>query len=1110
MATREERLADLLVRWEEVGTSGDRPAVETFCKNHECTDLINDFCEMVACFEPLRLVAATEVDVDTIHTDATWPGDARYRPKGVLGHGGLGVVYLAEDSDLGRDVAVKCMRLAAAVDGRARERFIREAKLTGRLEHPGIVPVHALAADYYTMRVIGGQSMRDAIERYHKSPAEKNVELRRLLRAFVTACETMAYAHSRGVVHRDLKPHNIMLGDFGETLVIDWGLASEVGGVQWAEGSENESSSRPTSHGDLLTAEGRAMGTWNYMSPEQARGEWERVGPASDIFSLGATLYNALAGRPPYQGGQVPEDVLAGRFEPPSRLAAGVPKPLEAVCLKAMAHDPNVRYADARNLANDVERFLADEPVSAYRDPATVRLRRWAKRHRVLVATGVALLFAAIVALSAGLYFVNREKDRTELARRDTKTALDELTVAEMQTRMALAREMKANAEAHSINKFFRDQVLAAHRPKGTGPGKDVTLAEAVDRAEPRIAESFKGQPTVEADVRFTLGVTYYVLSQYATATDQLRRSYDLRRAELGEDHANTLASLIELANALREGKEIAKAVAMYRAALPASIRVHGAEGRETLVTRGNLGTALRLLGKLNDAEAELRPVAEAARRTLGPDSEVTRSAVNDLALVMQELGRNEDALKLFEEVHAADVRVVGPDEPETLAAAHNIGITLNELARLPEAEKILRDVLKSRQRVQGADHYETIKTARMLASTLTHAGKLGESEPLYRDTYERSKKAIGADHSFTLGCLADLGMVLLQTGKAQEGGQMLQESLEGRKRVLPADHPDILETLNNVGYWHFKGGRLDDAAKAFRESYDGAKRSLPETHRLRSTAQANLAGILSKLERYADAEPLLREAVELHRRTHGEHHPLTLNVKQGLGLALLRQGKGADAEPLFRDVYETRKTKKSNDPDTIDAAFSLAEALQNQGRSEDALPFYGVAWEGRKNLPKRDMTRLKTLNFYASALADAHHPDQAEPLARELLATFKAMMPPGHQSISGAQSLLGGALVDLGKAEEAELLLRECLAAREKSLPKGGWQVALARVRLGACLAALGKFQEAEPLMLQGEKEIAADKTAPPNRLNEVKTRLVALYVKWGKPAEAEKWKKQ
>ncbi len=356
----------------------------------------------------------------------------RYRRLQSHARGGLGEVFVAEDTELHREVALKEILPSCADDPESRSRFIVEAEITGGLEHPGIVPVyglgtHADGRPYYAMRFIHGDSLKKACERFHapkragRDLAERRLEFRNLLRRFIDACNAVAYAHSRGVLHRDLKPANIMLGKFGETLIVDWGLAKAGIRPHERDSAALERTTlpslRPGSGSDkYATQAGVALGTPAYMSPEQAAGERDSLGPATDIYSLGATLYVLLTGQRPYNG-DTADDVRAqvrqGRFPPPRSVNPAVPPALDAVCRKAMAYLPVDRYVTALALAADVEHWLADEPVTAYAEPWTARAGRWARRHRTAVVGAAVLLVSAVVALSVTTVLVVREQKQT-------------------------------------------------------------------------------------------------------------------------------------------------------------------------------------------------------------------------------------------------------------------------------------------------------------------------------------------------------------------------------------------------------------------------------------------------------------------------------------------------------------------------------------------------------------------------------------------------------------------------------------------------------------------------------------------------------------------------
>lgn len=361
--------------------------------------------------DPFSADAAGADPADLSTTDA-----ARYVDLAPHARGGLGEVFTAYDRELHRVVALKRIRSDHARDSRSQRHFLVEAEVTARLDHPGVVPVHSLFRDdadlpCYTMRFIEGQTLDDAINTHYAGPPEP-VAFRRLLQSFIQVCETVAYAHSRGILHRDLKPQNIMLGKFGETIVVDWGLAKVVG--RPAEESPNSPEGTLRLVGDSSldrTAMGDAVGTPAYMSPEQAAGRWDVINAASDLYSLGAVLYAILTGGPPLRGDNWPEiqqKIQRGDFSHPRVVNPATPRALEAVCLRAMAMKPEDRYPSARALADELERWLAGEPVQAYPEPVADRLRRWAKRHQVLVTNG-AFAIVVLIALTWGLSIMNAE-----------------------------------------------------------------------------------------------------------------------------------------------------------------------------------------------------------------------------------------------------------------------------------------------------------------------------------------------------------------------------------------------------------------------------------------------------------------------------------------------------------------------------------------------------------------------------------------------------------------------------------------------------------------------------------------------------------------------------
>lgn len=311
----------------------------------------------------------SDAAIARLQSVATWPEFAtdRYVVTGEIGRGGMGAVYLAHDEALGRDVAIKVSNAMAsdALEGRLR----REARILARLEHPGIVPVHDAGrlVDgrlFYVMKRVRGVTLREHL-RGGPSLGDR-------LRTFERICDTVAFAHAHEIIHRDLTPDNVMIGEFGEVLVLDWGLARTP---DW-DGEEA----------------GSVVGTRGFMSPEQAAGIPAAVTPRTDVYSLGALLHMLLTGFPPVTG----EAVLFAA-------APDLPRPVRAICAKALAAEPGERYQSVRALADDIARYRAGEPVVAHRDTLLERAARFGRAYRTPILLVLAyMIMRALVAWFAG------------------------------------------------------------------------------------------------------------------------------------------------------------------------------------------------------------------------------------------------------------------------------------------------------------------------------------------------------------------------------------------------------------------------------------------------------------------------------------------------------------------------------------------------------------------------------------------------------------------------------------------------------------------------------------------------------------------------------------
>ena len=423
---------------------------------------------------------------DTVHAGAADPYatlggqftvSQRFRILRPHASGGLGVVSVAEDTEIPREVALKEIKAGAANNPVARARFVREAEITGGLEHPGIVPVYGLGyysdgRPYYAMKFVKGDSLKAALENFHERRKQgevgfDSVEFRQLLQRFIDVCQAIQYAHDRGVLHRDLKPSNIMLGDYGETLVVDWGLAKPLG-ERDATKTLSASGEKPvvprtslSGTTDGQTVIGSALGTPQYMSPEQAAGRSDELSAATDIYALGATLYHMLAACPPVEGvdvAEIMEQVREHRVPPPRSRVPAIPLALQTICLTALSKEPGQRYASARLLAEDIEHWLADEPIAAAPDRPLERAARMMRKHRgVVTTTMAALLLFAVGAVAAGAAINQQRVLAEDLAEKNGILAIQKEQLAEQEKHERQKAEAALKDRDETLVRMSRD-----------------------------------------------------------------------------------------------------------------------------------------------------------------------------------------------------------------------------------------------------------------------------------------------------------------------------------------------------------------------------------------------------------------------------------------------------------------------------------------------------------------------------------------------------------------------------------------------------------------------------------------------------------------------------
>jgi tetratricopeptide (TPR) repeat protein len=861
-------------------------------------------------------------------------GGARYRPLRFHARGGLGEVFLARDDELNRDVAFKRIRPELGSDPDLRRRFVREAEVTGQLQHPGIVPVYGLSRDEagqpcYAMRFIEGESLRDAIQAYHRRPTP--LAFRQLLQRFITVCQTVAYAHNKGVIHRDLKPANIMLGRYGETLVVDWGLA------------------KPTATGSVVplpeaaadsTQVGQALGTPAYMAPEQAAGRWNEVGPASDIYSLGATLYELLAGRASVQGRTIPEvldNVKRGVFLPPRQANGSVPRALEAVCLRAMALQPRDRYPSALALAEEVERFLADEPVTVYREPLPARAARWARRHPAQVAGGVVGLVVAAVAL-AGITL------QSEYSRQALAQAQQQTDQQRQRADTNLSRAMKAIDRM--LTKVSDERF--AHLPQFEEERKKILEdALALNR------ELAEVNPT-EPQARLAAGQAYARLGDISLLLDQVaaaRQHYDKALALLGPlaqenpegaDYQQALANAVDQRGIScwkdpPEDDFKAKTLECFTQARAIWERLLQAEPGNVdylvhfAATNYRVALALRANGRQAEAEPVYQKTMELQKQLVATDSSIVDYQATLGSVDFSAAANYLDQQKARE---AADAYLQGialfekliktyPDHPKYLKelayAYGNLGSSNAREGRLDEAQQdFARSAAYGERLIE--DHPGVPEYRTYLPFALANLGRLylqRQNSPQragYAGTLANLQQKLAEGKPGTDDYRSDLGdlfnlLAIVEAPLDPEAARASYDKARKGQERLASDHPEVSKYQTSLAGTYVNLGNLaGQQAKPAQglvwygraipllEAVALADPKNPAARPFLRNAHMGRAGAFDKLSRHADAAKDWDRALELDA---GPSRPY-LRVQRALSLAYSDPVRAvADAEEM-------------------------------------------------------------------------------------------------------------------------------------------------------------------------------------------------------------------
>ncbi len=787
-----------------------------------------------------------------------------YRVLQLLGEGGMGAVYKVEQERPHRIVALKVIKPGVATP-ELLHRFERESDALARLHHPGIAQIFEAGTTdagvglqpYFAMEFIRGETLRDYAQAL-------GLTTRARLELMAKICDAVEHAHQRGVIHRDLKPGNILVDDTGQPKILDFGVARLT-----------DSDAYATRHTEL----GELIGTLAYMSPEQVLADPLELDTRSDVYALGVILYELLAGRLPYQmSANLLASVRTIREEDPSRLSSisrAYRGDVETIVAKALEKDKTRRYPSAAALAADIRRYLSDLPITARPASARYHLQKFARRHKALVTATIVV----IAALVGGIVLTTR----------------------------AAVKARQAEQAAEAVSDFLQNDLLAqasaaTQSRSSAKPDPDLKVRTALDRAAARIGGRFGGQPAVEGAVRYTIGRTYLDLGLYPEGRKQFDRALDVQRRALGAENAATLKTMGRLGHtALLQGN-YPEAEKLLTQALDIQRRVLGAEDPDTLYSAHNLAEVFFMQDKYAETVTLDTQVLEIQRRVLGPEHPDTLACMNSLANAYAGLGKYAEAEALHVKTLDAQRRVLGREHPDTLITMDNLASDYKPQGKNAQAEALYRETLAIQRRVLGS-HPDTSLSLMNLAGILGVRGEYAQAEALLREAVEIDRRTLGPDHVYTLVAMESLATACELNGKHAEAEALFNKTLEASNRALGAEDSLTLGTLADSAGFYEQRGEYAIAETRAAKALAGRRHAYGSDNAATMSSAGDLALVYVSEGKLADAEPLARESLDFVRRKQPESWQ-RFGLECLLGTILARQNKYAEAEALLVPGY--------------------------------------------------------------------------------------------------------------------------------------------------------------------------------------------------------------